>query len=204
MARPKDGTFRQLLGEIDPRKVAEIVDGYSLCAARERWHWAYAFIPALAQEGRRMKAAGETWKRAPRAVEPEVEDEPVTRPRPTLVPRLVERPSAPIPAPRAPAIVPVKENQVADLRRRLARQEAVIAELTARLAKLQAQTSAPRVVPIRPVAAAPAWDFPVEPEVLLRMLRRWSVRMVALTYRVTQRRVREAEALAQTLTRKAA
>lgn len=123
-------------------------------------------------------------------------------------PRLVERPAAPAPAPapRATPIVPNEADRVADLHRRLARQAAVIAQLTAKVARLEAQQPAPspRVVPIRPAAAAPAWDFPVEPEALLRRLRRWSVRMVALTYRTTQRRVREAEAMAQTLTKKAA
>ena len=49
MARPKDGTFRQLCREIDPRKVADIIDGYGLTAARQRWHWATAFIPELAK-----------------------------------------------------------------------------------------------------------------------------------------------------------
>ncbi|MCJ2134233.1 hypothetical protein MKK69_09225 [Methylobacterium sp. J-026] len=183
MARPKDGTFRQLCGEIDPRKVAEIVDGYGLGIARERWHWAYAFIHAIAQEGRRMKVAGETWRRVPRPAGPEVEEveaPPARPPRPMPAPRLVERQSAP--APRATPIVPAEVDQVADLLRRLASHEHLIEEMAARLARLEARQTAtsPWVVPIRP-APAPAWDFPVEPDALLRMLRRWSVRMVALT-----------------------
>ncbi len=156
-----------------------------------------------------MKAAGERWVRAPRLVEPEPES-PIAAPKtsaPRPIPSLaIVRTSPPPPPPPAPPVVaspqPSRVRET-DLLNRIERQAGAIRLLNARVAELEAQLAAIRVETSRP-APAPSWDFPVAPDALLRMLRRTSLRMVALTYRLPQWRFREAAALAQTFTRKAA
>lgn len=100
--------LQDIIDDVNPITVAAVVDGYSLTAAQERWHWCAGYVRDLAAEGRRMKAAGEKWQRVRRAEEPEDLAPPPPK-RILWTPSFVQSspaPKAAAPAPR-PAPAPV-------------------------------------------------------------------------------------------------
>lgn len=66
MAKPAT-RFAEILTEVDPRKVADLVDRDGVGVALRRYTTiGRLFIHRVAEEGRRMKASGETWSKPER------------------------------------------------------------------------------------------------------------------------------------------
>ncbi|MGW9821914.1 hypothetical protein ACUXK4_004503 [Methylorubrum extorquens] len=187
MPRPqRSKQLQEIIDDVNPLTVATVVDEYGLTAAKERWHWCAGYVPELAAEGRRMKAAGEKWQRVRRAEEPE-DLAPVPPKATPWKPRFV--PSAPMPPaePAAPAQAPVS-NGHADLVARIDALQATIDRLTARLAALEP----PSLPAAPPPATARRWTFPMTPDLLLRKAKTTTIPTLAMMLGVTGRQVRDA------------
>jgi hypothetical protein len=187
MARPqRSKQLQEIIDDVNPLTVAAVVDGYSLTAAKERWHWCAGYVPELAAEGRRMKAAGERWQRVRRAEEPE--DLAPTPPKPVAwTPRLVGSASVPKAAAAAPVPALADEGR-AELLARIDALQATVERLTARIAEMEPR---PAPAPVAPTAAR-GWTFPMPPGLLLRKARTTTIPTLAMMLGVTGRQVRDA------------
>ncbi|MEL6061876.1 MULTISPECIES: hypothetical protein [unclassified Methylobacterium] len=65
MAKPAT-RFAEAIAEADPRKVAAMIESHGVGVTAARYRMDRALLHRVAEEGRRMKAAGETWSKPAR------------------------------------------------------------------------------------------------------------------------------------------